>query len=53
MSGCSSGGRTAFTDAITVTGITGAVIMVVAAIWALVTLRGAAANEDLAAEHEH
>jgi MFS transporter, DHA2 family, multidrug resistance protein len=43
----------AFTEAITVTGIAGAGIMVLAAIWAFVTLRGAAANKDLAAEHEH
>lgn len=42
----------AFTEAITVTGIAGAVIMVVAAIWAAVTLRGAAADSDLAVEHE-
>ncbi|MFI7024229.1 MFS transporter [Micromonospora sp. NPDC049900] len=44
---------TAFTDAITVTGMIGSAIMVCAAIWAFVTLRGAAANADLAAEHEH
>lgn len=44
--------ETAFTEAITVTGVAGAGIMVLAAIWALVTLRGAGANEDLAAEHE-
>ncbi|GGA54547.1 MFS transporter [Pseudoclavibacter endophyticus] len=43
--------QTAFTDAITVTGIAGAGVMVVTAIWALVTLRGAAAHADLAAEH--
>jgi MFS transporter, DHA2 family, multidrug resistance protein len=43
--------KTAFTDAITVTGIAGAGVMVVTAVWALVTLRGAAANADLAAEH--
>ncbi|GIJ76646.1 MFS transporter, DHA2 family, multidrug resistance protein [Micromonospora phaseoli] len=43
----------AFTDAITVAGIAGAGIMVLTAIWALVTLRGAAANKDLTAEHEH
>ncbi|WP_440070022.1 MFS transporter [Streptosporangium sp. OZ121] len=43
----------AFTEAIIVTGIAGAGIMVLTAIWALVTLRGAAANKDLAAEHEH
>ncbi|WP_152190228.1 MFS transporter [Georgenia satyanarayanai] len=42
----------AFTDAITVTGIAGAALMVLTAIWTLVTLRGAAANADLAAEHE-
>ncbi|GAB3839170.1 MFS transporter [Kribbella italica] len=41
----------AFTEAITVTGIAGAGIMVLAALWALVTLRGAAANQDLAADH--
>ncbi|MCL3859842.1 hypothetical protein [Actinotalea sp. K2] len=28
-------------------------VLVLAAIWALVTLRGVAANQDLAAEHEH
>lgn len=43
----------AFTDAIIVTGIAGGVLMLLTAIWALVTLRGAAANVDLAAEHEH
>lgn len=42
----------AFTEAIIVTGIAGAAIMVLAAIWALVTLRGAAADADLATEHE-
>ncbi|MGO1539192.1 MAG: MFS transporter [Leucobacter sp.] len=42
----------AFTEAIIVTGIAGAVIMVLAAIWALVTLRGAAADADLATDHE-
>lgn len=42
----------AFTEAITVTGIAGAGVMVLTAIWAFVTLRGAAAHEDLAAEHE-
>lgn len=45
--------QTAFTDAITITGIAGGGIMVLTAIWALVMLRGAAANKDLAAEHEH
>ncbi|QAY73432.1 MFS transporter [Agromyces protaetiae] len=45
--------KSAFTEAITVTGIAGAGVMVVAAVWALVTLRGAAANADLAAEHDH
>lgn len=45
--------REAFTDAIIVTGIAGAGIMVLTAVWALTTLRGAAANKDLAAEHEH
>jgi MFS transporter, DHA2 family, multidrug resistance protein len=45
--------KAAFTEAITVTGIAGAGLMVLTAIWALVTLRGAAANKDLAAEHEH
>ncbi|MFF5219357.1 MFS transporter [Micromonospora sp. NPDC000442] len=44
--------ESAFTDAIIVTGIAGIGIMVLTAIWALVTLRGAAANTDLAAEHE-
>jgi MFS transporter, DHA2 family, multidrug resistance protein len=44
--------KAAFTEAIIVTGIAGAGLMVLTAIWALVTLRGAAANEDLAAEHE-
>lgn len=44
--------RDAFTDAITVTGIAGAGVVVLAAIWALVTLRGASATADLAAEHE-
>ncbi|GAB2479774.1 MFS transporter [Promicromonospora xylanilytica] len=45
--------KAAFTDAITITGAAGAGVMVLAAIWALVMLRGAAANKDLAAEHEH
>jgi DHA2 family multidrug resistance protein-like MFS transporter len=42
----------AFTEAIIVTGMAGAGIMVLAAAWALMTLRGAASNTDLAAEHE-
>ncbi|RII18361.1 Antiseptic resistance protein [Streptomyces sp. YIM 130001] len=45
--------KASFTEAITVAGIAGAGVMVVAAVWALVTLRGAAAHQDLAAEHEH
>jgi len=45
--------KAAFTEAIVITGIAGTVIMVLTAIWAHVTLRGAAANADLAAEHEH
>lgn len=44
--------KEAFTEAITVTGIAGTGIMVLTAIWALFTLRGAAANQDLAADHE-
>lgn len=44
--------ESAFTEAIIVTGIAGAVIMVLTAAWAAVTLRGAAANRDLAADHE-
>lgn len=40
------------TEAATVTGIAGAGVMAVAAIWALVTLRGVSANLDLAEEHE-
>lgn len=43
----------AFTEAIVVTGIAGGAIMILTAIWAAVTLRGAAADRDLAAvEHE-
>lgn len=42
----------AFTEAIIVTGIAGAIVMIVAAIWSVVTLRGAAADRDLAADHE-
>lgn len=42
----------AFTEAITATGIAGAAIMVFAAIWAVLTLRGAAADQDLAAARE-
>ncbi|WP_165970325.1 MFS transporter [Actinomadura sp. 6K520] len=42
----------AFTEAITVAGLAGAVIMVLTALWASFTLRGAAAHKDLAAEHE-
>jgi len=42
----------AFTEAITVAGIAGAVIMVLTAMWASFMLRGAAANKDLASEHE-
>ncbi|GAA1756363.1 MFS transporter [Agromyces humatus] len=45
--------KDAFTEAIAITGIAGAGIMVLTAIWVLITLRGAAANKDLAAEHEH
>ncbi|MEV8448340.1 hypothetical protein [Streptomyces parvus] len=44
--------KEAFTEAAMVTGIAGAGMMVVAAIWALVTLRGVSANLDLAEEHE-
>ncbi|MGW4840284.1 MFS transporter [Streptomyces globisporus] len=44
--------KEAFTEAATVTGIAGAGVMVVAAIWALVTLRGVSANLDLAEELE-
>lgn len=39
----------AFTEAITVTGLAGAVVMALAAVWALVTLRGAKADQDLSA----
>lgn len=42
--------KSAFTDAITITGIAGAGVMVLTAIWALVTLRGAGADKDLAGE---
>jgi DHA2 family multidrug resistance protein-like MFS transporter len=42
----------AFTEAIVVTGIAGGAIMILTAIWAAVTLRGAAADRDLAVEHE-
>ena len=45
--------KDAFTEAIIVTGGAGAAIMVLTAIWALMTLRGAAANTDLAADLEH
>lgn len=45
--------QSAFTEAIVVTGIAGTVIMVLTAVWAAVTLRGAAADRDLAADHEH
>ncbi|PSK68398.1 hypothetical protein C6W96_34475 [Streptomyces sp. CS149] len=45
--------KEAFTGAAMVTGIARAGVMVVAAIWALVTLRGVSANLDLAEEHEH
>lgn len=46
LKGCSTGQTTnAFTDAITITGIAGAGIMVLTAIWALVMLRGAAARK--------
>lgn len=44
--------KDAFTEAITVTGIAGAAVMVLTAIWAFITLRGADASKDLAAEHE-
>lgn len=40
----------AFTEAITVTGLAGAGVMLFAALWAFVTLRGAAANQDLTAD---
>lgn len=42
----------AFTEALTVTGLAGAGLMVLAAAWALLTLRGAAAQQDLAAAHD-
>jgi DHA2 family multidrug resistance protein-like MFS transporter len=42
----------AFTEAIVVTGIAGGAIMILTAMWAAVTLRGAGADQDLAAEHE-
>jgi len=45
--------RDAFTDAIVVTGVAGAAVMALTAVWAVSTLRGAAADADLAAEHEH
>lgn len=45
--------QNAFTEAIIVTGIAGTAIMVLTALWAALTLRGAAADKDLAAEHEH
>ncbi|WP_181007985.1 MULTISPECIES: MFS transporter [unclassified Streptomyces] len=44
--------KEAFTEAAVVTGVAGAGVMVVAAVWALVTLRGVSANLDLAEEHE-
>lgn len=44
--------QVAFTEAIIVTGIAGAVIMLLTSIWAGITLRGAAADKDLAKEHE-
>lgn len=40
----------AFTDAITVTGLAGAGVMLLAAVWAFWTLRGAKANQDLAVD---
>lgn len=42
----------AFTEAIIVTGVAGGAVMLLAAIWSVLTLRGAAADKDLAAEHE-
>ncbi|MEV1049058.1 MFS transporter [Streptomyces sp. NPDC049916] len=45
--------RDAFSQAVTVTGAAGAGVMVMVAVWALSTLRGAAANLDLAEDHEH
>ncbi|MER7805455.1 MFS transporter [Streptomyces parvulus] len=45
--------REAFTEAATIAGIAGAGIMIVAAIWASVTLRGVSANSDLIEEPEH
>lgn len=39
----------AFTEAITVTGLAGTVVMALAAVWALITLRGAKADQDLSA----
>ncbi|MFC8694962.1 hypothetical protein [Streptomyces parvus] len=45
--------KEAFTEAALVTGIAGAGVMVVAAIWALVTLQSVSSNLDLAEEHEH
>ena len=42
-----SAAQAAFTDALTVVGILGAIIMVVAAVWTAVTLRGTSATADL------
>ncbi len=44
--------QNAFTEAIIITGVAGAAITILTAVWALITLRGAAADKDLAAEHE-
>lgn len=44
--------KEAFTEAITVTGLAGAGLMALTAVWTFVTLRGASATKDLAAEHE-
>jgi DHA2 family multidrug resistance protein-like MFS transporter len=39
--------RSAFTDALTTVGVLGGIIMVVAAVWTAITLRGTSATADL------
>lgn len=45
--------KDAFSRAVTVTAAAGAGVMILVAVWAFATLRGAAANLDLAEDHEH
>ncbi|WP_216694797.1 MFS transporter [Dietzia psychralcaliphila] len=45
--------QAAFTDALTTVGLLGSIIMVVAAVWTAVTLRGTSATADLTRQADH